>query len=352
MSEKLTPQQRANLFAMSTRQNLQMMAKQSTSTGSTTLQFTLPKARLLSNIFIRVKATVNVKHASKTSLENNYLTPYRILRRLSLDLNNGFAPYTISGEALLLLNMITPTAKMCLMESDYFKCPKTFTASAEGTDNEFYFTLQMPVTLNQRDPVGLILLQSEQTTTDLRLDIGNPVEMYPDSDISGYTIELKSLEAQPMLETFSIPANNSAYPDLSVLKLCQDRTDTITAAGQQIVKLSTGTIYRKLLLYIADDSGNPADEDFITSNIDLVFNQADTNYSVNPAMLRAKNCYDLGSDLPKGVYIFDFSNQGFPSYGGTRDYIDTERLTEFWIRFNTSGKGSIKIISECLARLV
>ena len=352
MSEKLTPQQRANLFAMSTRQNLQMMAKQSVSSGSTSMQFTLPKARLLSNIFVRVKAKINVKHATKTELTNGVLTPYRLIRRISLDLNNGFAPYTISGDALAMLNMVTPTARMCVNNSDYHGFPDKFKASAAGTDNDFYFTIQLPVTLNGRDPVGLILLQSEQTTTDLRIDVGNPSEMYPDTDISGFTFDLQEVEAQPMLETFSIPANNSAYPDLSVLKLCQDRTDTITAAGQQIVKLSTGTIYRKLLLYISDENGKPAKEDFVTSNIDLVFNQADTNYSVAPAMLRAKNAFDLGSQTPDGLFIFDFSNQGLPNFGGTRDYIDSERLTEFWVRFNTSGKGSIKIITECLARLV
>lgn len=351
MSEKLTAQQRANLFAMSTRQNLQMMAKQTVTTPSTSMQFTLPKARLLSNIFVRVKAKIKVAHASETRISNNELVPYRIVRRYSLDLNNGFSPYSISGDGMALLNMIQPNANMILDKSSYFDCPNSFVASPGGAENEFMFTVQLPVTLNPRDPVGLILLQSEQTVTDLRLDIGNPIEMYTDG-AEGFTIDLVSLEATPMLETFSIPANSQAFPDLSVLKLCQDRTDTLTSAGQQIVKLSTGTIYRKLILFITDEEGNPATADYVTSNLELVFNQADCNYSINPDMLRAKNAFDLGHDIPAGVFVFDFTNQGIPNFGGTRDYIDTEKLTEFWLRFNTSGKGKVKIISECLARLV
>ena len=350
MAEQLTAQQRANLFSMSTRQNLQMIAKQSTTTPNTSIQFTLPKARLLSNIFVRIKAKVKVTHASKTSIANDFLNPYRIIRRYSLDLNNGFAPYAISGDGLMLMNMIQPNANICMEESDYFKCANSFTASSTGADNDFYFTVQLPVTLNQRDPVGLILLQSDQTVVDLRLDVGTPAEMFT-GNTDGFTFELVSLEAMPMLETFSIPASASAYPDLSVLKLVQDRTDTITSAGQQIVKLSTGTIYRKLVLYITDENGDPADADFVTSNLELVFNQADTNYSVNAEMLRAKNAYDLGYKTPEGVFIFDFSNQGFPNFGGVRDYVDTERLTELWVRFNTSGKGKVKVISECIARL-
>ena len=352
MAEQLTAQQRANLFAMSTRQNLQMMAKQIVTAPSTSMQFTLPKARLLSNIFVQVKATVNVKHPSKVSITNDKIGIHNIVRRYSLDLNNGFSPFSISGSGLAMLNMIQPNAVIVTENSDYCSIPDKFTASAEGTDNEFMFTVQLPVTLNQRDPIGLVLLQSDQTVTDLRLDIGNPADMYPSGQVAGYTMELKKLEAIPMLETFSIPANANAFPDLSVLKLCQDRTDTLTSAGQQIVKLSTGTIYRKLILFITDENGEPATDDYVTSNIELVFNQADVNYSVNPAMLRAKNAYDLGCKLPDGVYIFDFTNQGFPNFGGTRDVIDTEKLTEFWVRFNTHAQGKVKIVSECLARLI
>ena len=87
-------------------------------------------------------------------------------------------------------------------------------------------------------------------------------------------------------------------------------------------------------------------------NIEIVFNQADVNYNISPDMLRAINTKDLGFELPKGVYIFDFSSGGnITNYGGTRDYIDTEKLTEFWIRTTTTATGSVKVVSECLARL-
>ena len=349
MAETLSAQQRANLFSMSTRQNLQMIAKKSVTTPNTSIEFTLPKARILSNIFVRVKAKVKVKHPSLTTLAVDALSPYRIIRRWSLDLNNGFMPWAISGEGAMLLNMLQPHANVYMENSAYFDCDKTFTASSTGASNEFYFTVQLPVALNQRDPVGLILLQADTMVADLRIDIANPSDMFPSA--SGYTFELENIEATPMLETFSVPANASAMPDLSVLKLCTDRVDTITGAGQQIVKLSTGTIYRKLLLYVTNENGEPVDDDFITSTIDLVFNEADCNYRISPDMLRAKNAFDLGHDLPKGFYIFDFTNQGFSNYGGVRDYIDSERLTEFWVRFNTSGKGKVKIINECLSRL-
>ena len=349
MAEQLSAQQRANLFSMSTRQNLQMIAKKSTQTPNTSVEFTLPKARLLSNIFLQVKAKVKVKHASLTSLAAEYLTPHRLIRRYSVDLNNGFQPWSISGEGAYLLSLIQPNANMCMEKSDYVTSPTSFTASASGTENEFFFTIQLPVTLNQRDPVGLILLQSDTTVVDLRVDVGNPADMFPNAD-SGFSFELENVEISPKLETFSIPQNASAMPDLSVLKLAQDRVDTITSAGQQEIKLSTGTIYRKLALYVTDANGVPSN-DMLTGNIDLLFNTADCNYSVDPAMLRAKNAFDLGHELPDGVYIFDFSNQGQPNFGGVRDYIDTAKLSYFTAKLSTTGAGKVKIITECLARL-
>jgi len=350
MAETLTAQQRANLFAMSTRQNLQMMAKQKVTDVNTSMTFTLPRARYLSNIFVKVAATINAKHATLTNLTVDKLSMYNLVRRWSLDLNNGFMPWAISGAGACALNMIQSNADMLFANSDYCNIPSTLTSSAAGTDNKVVFTVQLPVTLNQRDPVGLILLQTENMVADLRVDVGTLSDVFPDA--TGYTLTLKDVECVPMLETFSVPASDDAKPDLSVLKLCSDRVDTITGSGQQIIKLSTGTIYRKLLLYITDENGKPVSPDFVTSTIDLVFNEADCNYRVEPAMLRAKNAYDLGCDIPKGLFIFDLSNQGTPNLGGMRDYIDTEKLSEFWVRFNTNGKGKVRIISETLARLV
>lgn len=348
MAEQLTAQQRANLFSLSTRQNLQMLAKKITDTPNTSVEFTLPKARLLSNVFLRVKAKVKVKHATLTTLAVDSMCLHRLVRRYMLDLNIGFQPWSISGEGAYILSLIQPNANVCTGSGAYGKHESSFTASTTGASNTFDFTIQLPVVLNQRDPVGLILLQSETTVCDLRVDIGTPADMFPDA--TGFTFELESVEVTPMLETFSIPQNKSALPDLSVLKLAQDRVETVTSAGQQEIKFTTGAIYRKIALLLMDEDGKPSN-DLLTGNIDLVFNTADCNYSVTPEMLRAKNAYDMGVDMPDGVYIFDFSNQGLPNFGGVRDYIDTAKLSYFTAKLSTTGAGKIKIITECLSRL-
>lgn len=353
---KLTASQRASLFAQATRQNMQMLPTETVSSGATSSTFLLPKARLLSKILIDVCAKVTITHPSETTVpECDEFTPYGIIRRVSLDLNNGFSPYVIAGRQCAMINMINHGNADYLKdvnsksESNAFGYWKNKGASPTGKQNEIRFTLELPVTLNDRDPVGLILLQNEQTLVELKLDYANGAEIFADS--TGYTIEINEIKATPMLESFSIPANANAFPDLSVLKLVNSRNDSYVGAGQHIIKLATGTIYRRLIFRVLDEDGNPLSDEDILSNIDLVFNQADVNYSINPRLLRMLNTTQYGFTLPKGMYVFDFAYQGICNMSGSRDYIDTERLTEFWLRFNTGGSGRLEIVTECIARL-
>lgn len=351
-NEKLTAQQRAALFAQATRQNFQMLPAEKATGGSTTLSFQFPKSRLLSKVMLKCNALIKIKHASITNVPFDGFTPFKVLRKITMDLNNGFSPYVIGGKEAAMLNMIHIHPGVMTRNSNneqaYVYMPD-LKASTEGTTNVISFNLELPVALNDRDPVGLILLQNDQTNVTLMCDIAAGADILDYA--TGYTVEVEQVVIQPMLETFSIPAVADAYPDLSVLKLTNSRVDSYVGSGQNIIKLATGTIYRRLVFQILDDNGNPLNDSQITSDISLIFNQADANYNISPAALRALNTRMLGYELPKGMFVFDFANQGLTGLSGTRDYIDTNRLTEFWLRFSTVGKGKIIIISECLARL-
>lgn len=350
--QKLTTQQRMAMFAQATRQNIQMLPQQSTTLGASTVQFTLPKARLLSKIWIDFDIKVKIKHASGTAPTTDKFTPFKLIRRLSLDLNNGFSPYIIGGKELAIYNAIRQNPGVIFPqstdESGYNYMP-SLTASSAGTSNNLKFTVEMPVTLNDRDLIGLILLQSAETSVTLSVDLANGGDLLDNA--SGYTVDIESIKITPAVETFSIPAVAEAMPDLSVLKLVSSRQDAFPGSGQNIIKLATGTIYRKLAFYVTDETGVAfADSDF-SSNIELVFNQADVTYSVRAENLRHMNESHFGHALPKGVYVFDFSYNGISNYGGTRDLIDTALLSEFWVRFNSAKAGKISIINENIARL-
>ena len=69
-------------------------------------------------------------------------------------------------------------------------------------------------------------------------------------------------------------------------------------------------------------------------------------------MLRAVNKMQNGLEMPQGVYFWSFDWQGTIGYGGSRDYIDAERVSEFAVRFNSGKAGKLTVVSEKLSRLI
>lgn len=345
---KLDPAERGRLFAQTTRQNLQVVASKVGAENSV-VSFELPKVRLLAGLKVRVEATVNAIHASSTSYTAHEDSPWKFLKRAEVSLNNGFSPFSITGQGLYLYNVATKGDKNVLdaQTSGRGIVVQGLTASpTTGTDNVVRFTADLPISLNKRDPIGYILLQNDETLCTVNITLGALADLCPAA--SGYTFAISNIKVSLLAETFSIPALPEAFPDISVLKLVNEKTETLIA-GENIIKLPVGQTYRKIALIIYNSTVRVADST-ITSNFDLMINQADVPYRVNPVDLASINAEEFGEELPTGMYIFDFSDQGMPNYGGARDYIDTERVTEFWIKF-TSGAGTCKVIYETLSRL-
>lgn len=349
--QTLTPAQRAVLFAQATRQNYQAMPTQSVNAENTTIQFNLPKVRLLSRILLHVEATATLTSTAAT-IQTSAYSPYNILRRISLDLNNGFSPLVLGGADLSLYSRLRQNQNVFDISTN--GKANTYVeniAAAGGHDCAIRFTLPLETTLNQRDQTGYILLQNDESVVTLTIDVSTLSQAYVLNAGNGDTVTFKNMKITPTLETYSIPNVPQAFPDLSVLKLVSSKSDIFQGGSTSIIKLPVGTIYRKLILKFTDNNGVALTDQSFTGTIDFVFNQADTPYTFNPQTLSALNHMEYGEPLPSGVYTLDLSDQGIPNYGGSMNYIDTEKLTEFWIRFNANVAGTITVISENLARL-
>lgn len=349
-TKALTPQDRATLFTQSTRQNYQMLPRQKVTGEGQTVQFTLPKVRLLSSLLIEVEAVATLTSNNGTIAQHRF-APYNILRRISLDMNNGFSPVIASGTELYLADLVDEHGDMLTVNSN----PKANSymenvASVGGTDNKIKFTLPIQISLNPRDPVGLILLQNEETNVTLTIDVDNLSNAFNLNAGNGDTVTFKDMTISVMAETYSIPPIPQAFPDISILKLLSGRND-VFVNGTSTVKLPVGTIYRKLILSFEHDDGSPFVDDDFTGNIEIVLNQADIPYSIKPSILSSLNHNQLGRVLPDGVYVWDLSWNGIANLGSSKNYIDTERLTEFWVRFASATPGKVNIVSETLSRL-
>lgn len=346
--KQLTPQERAALFNQLTRRNFQSLGSK-TGTASGSVSFDLPKSRLLAGLKLMVEATLTATHASNTTYTAHEDSPHKFLSRVELSLNNGFNPFSISGQALHAYNeTIHGVVNTTPATSGRGNFVQGLTASSGGTANAVRMVFDLPTMVNPRDPIGLILLQNEETLATVNVTLGASTDLAPTA--SGYTFALSNISVTLLTDSFTIPAVPEAFPDLSVLKLVQERTETIIA-GENIIKLPVGQVYRKIgIIYYDATPSRQVDSD-ITSTIDLLFNQAESPYRIKPTELAALNAHQYGGALPSGIYVFDFSDNGIPNLGNARDYVDTERMTEFWLKFTAGAAGTAKIFYETLARL-
>jgi hypothetical protein len=349
---KLSPQARALNFMQATRKYHQILESRQFLEGQT-LSFQLPKTRLLSNIYLMVSGTFKTTHASKTTFQKGVFDKYNLIKQTRLSINNGFNPFSISGGMLNLYNKVNLFKNLNLAPDVYGNDTLENVVSSAGTTNKVKFALELNVALNERDTVGLQNLQSESTLVTLQVDCGYLKDMMKDTDINTSDCNIM---ITPVIETFSIPAHPDAQPDISIIKLVNEETRQVVSAGEMIINLQTSFTYRKLYVYVASDTAKtPMDKDLITG-FQLVFNQADTPINVPADFVTYENRKEYQGAVPQGCYVFDFSSQGIANLGGARDYIDTERLNEFWLKIKfgniTGNSNYVTVVSEKLARLV
>ena len=351
MAQNITAQQRAQLFAASTRQHFQMIGSKEISGGAQSVEFEVPKARILHNIKLLVEAEVKVKGSGTVDLPSK-VAPYDLFRMISVNFNNGFKPIQVSGSELALDNMLYTEAHMIYASEDgstLCMAPEKFTASSEGAVNKIKFLIDVPLALNYRDPTSMVMVQNAETSVVLALDIGYANAIIGNAD--GFTADFGSVKIQAMATTYSIPGDSRCWPDFSVLKILNSNNFAITQ-GQNTIKLPTGLIYRKMILRFEDENGNPMSLEDITSNIELILNTADTPYSISPAMLREIDKMQAGIEFPEGCFYFSWDYQGQNGYGGARDLMDLERATCFEVRFSSGKSGKLTVIGEKISRLI
>ena len=353
VQRNVSPAQRAEFFAQMTRQHLHPLA---TIPGavSSRVSFTLPKSRLLSKISLLIEATLNAQHATLTTYTPAPFAPYGFISQVRVETNTGFTPVRLSGRSLYFLHLMSqnaaPHVPVTVGTSRARAVQGLVSSPTAGTNNVVRFVIDLGVTLNDRDPTGLILLQNEETVVTVHIDFGSVADLAPAA--AGYTFTVSNILVSPLIETFSIPHIREAFPDLSILKLTQEQSEAIVGPSTVEVKLPTGTTYRKLAFFVTDAAGAGVADSGLTGDIELIFNQADTPYRVRPSHLAAINSRHYAQPLPAGLFAFDFSAQmGFANFSGARDYIDTERLTEFWLRINPSAAGRVTVIYELLSQL-
>lgn len=310
-------------FINATRQNLQSVSTMKYEKGLQ-VYHDISKVGLLAKVYLRFEGSVTAKHATKTTFTKAHGAPFNLADRVGFVLNNGTSLWNTSGwgcQLLSLTNKLNNCMNEPLAQGSVFKFGNK--CSAAGTKNDLEFTLVMNMAVNDRDLVGLLMLQSSQVVATVKVDNADPGVLTSDTDI---TMDVDGAW-HIMVEYFSIPQNPADYPALGVVHQVQEDFRPITAVGQNEFTLPQGNTYMKIINEVLlNGAPNSADIDRMT----LKYNRTQFPYDMTAKDMLAMQVERYGRALPEGVFVWDFFySNGLPNLGNQRDFVNTENISQF-----------------------
>jgi hypothetical protein len=312
-------------FETATRQNIRKVAQLGYQSGQRVSK-DLPRTGLLANLFIRVEGNLVVTGAP-TLNANQYGRPFGLIDRLSVKTNNSTSIVDVTGHGLALRNMID--------ENNYFdvlasSLPASDTsnpvyqfATAAGT-NPFAFTLKVPIANNDRDLIGLLLLQNGETLVTVNIDWANESNLFT---LNGGTVQVQNAYAHITMEYFDVPVKEADYPNLAIVHTLLEDATPVTGVGTTEYQVPRGNIYQRLFHRILLNNApvNATDID----RIRLKYNQSLNPYAIDAKDQLAMQRNRYKRDLLKGSYVWDFSFQGQAGFGSHRDLVNSGGITDF-----------------------
>lgn len=284
----------------------------------------IARVGFLATVKLIFNGKLTAKHASKTTFTKAPTAPYSIAERVKLMLNNGTALWDTSGWGAYLKNMIDKQE----YKMDYALeggSPAVFSfgnaVSATGAENDVNFSLNLPLSINDRDMIGLLLLQNDSTVLTLRIENADASALMTDTDIECELIG----SWEVVIEYFSVPASVEDYPNLTRLHQVLESQRAITNTGENKMSLQRGKTYMRIINSLALD-GKYVDE---VNRIRLTYNLNTTPYDMSGAAMKVLQRERYGRDLPVGTYVHDFFYQGIPNLGNHRDFVYSGNVAEF-----------------------
>lgn len=300
-----------------------------TQTKGTTnpLSWDIPKTGLLAGIFLNITGTV-----TGTLSAPNALGMASIVRRVRVITNGGIDLINISGAGYhyLLRDNI----------EDYKDPAPHATARNAVTATTFNLDMFLPIALNSRDPIGLFMLQNEQTLVQLQ------VEFEADTTVAtGATV---AATVAPVAEVFTVPVDNKDWPPLNVVQQILEDTRAIAATGDYDYSWPRGNTYVQVL-HGYGIGASPA-ENWTRSR--LMVNQSEILADYVPGTMNIEFTRTHGRARLVGTIENDFiGSSGLGTFGSSRDLLYSALVTELMTRLTASATGTLYTVRRQLVAL-
>ena len=317
-------------FGKNTRQNLRNMDALTYATAGRQTQ-AIPRTGYLARIHNHFSGTITVTLGGGSATLDT-LGPWNALNRVRLQANSGTDIFNTSGYGAYLSNVAFGPGKNNQpdgsgLQTDLSNAAQVYAAPNSTGAWEFGHTI--PVAVNDMSELGLIMLQNEVTSVTLALEYASAVYSTTGAQapllVTGAATATLTGTITPLLETFSVPVDPTARPDISWIHQILEVTQSIAAVGDFTVNLVRENMYLGLLCYmILNNARNGTDLD----RLRLVLNASDTPYDLYKKNALQLQRYRYGRDFPLGAYFLDMFYQGIPGLGDERDILNGKATSE------------------------
>jgi len=316
-------------FNGATRRKVNQLGNVVKVTGASNVSsFNIPKVGYVGRIWLAIRGTV-----AGTLTVPNALGFASIIRNINVQVNSGLQLYNSSGAGFHYL--LRP-----FLDFGQDPFPQSNARSAV-TAAAFNLDMMVPLMLNFRDPIGLILAQSEATLLTVNITW--------ESDSVVATGATVNCTVTPYVEFFTVPSSDAAQPPRNTVhQILEDQVAGVVA-GPYPYTLPRGGLYLMLLLgYGMGVAG--ADN---ASQVQLRAAQSDYLQSPDmPYLDMITAATGFQRQRLAGTYPLDFAGtSGLGTYDLMRDTIDTSRLTDMAAVIQATAGGTLFALRRQLLQI-
>jgi len=307
--------------------------------GGPSAPIVLPKVGLVSRIWLYIRgAFVGLAGTP------NVLGHAAVIRRVRLTLNSGIDVWNTSGPGYQYLyrnfhnNYLNPFPATTA---------QNVITGALAPGEACAIDMCVDVALNNRDPVGLINLQSEQVAAMLNIDW--EADAVVDANVAPTV--LTGFTCAPFVEFFTLPSDPANMPPLNLIHQTVETIEAVAGAGVYTYNWPRGNIYAACYHGMGFLAGVGAGADAVTL-AQIRSNQSNFPYTATIPMLDADYGATHGAARRLGTYPIDLlGTSGLGAYGLARDMIDSSTLTDLATLLTVTGAGNMTTITRQLVPL-
>jgi hypothetical protein len=316
-------------FLNATRRKLIRLGTQTQAAGNP-VSWDIPKTGILSRIFLDILVS-----PAGTLSAPNALGGQCLVNRVKLIANSGINVFDVSGSGYF-------SGLLTYMEQYITQNVQAGFSAAIATGVTHQLNMVIPVAMNSRDPIGLIMLQNEQTLLQLTVEF-----LAFGSVATGCTSLPFSIT--PTIEVFTVPTDPRDWPPFNVIHQVVEDVRAIASAGTIEYYWPRGNTYLQVIHGAGWSQANTAEN---WTRAQLRLNQSDYLMDFVPMSFDQEYASSHGYIRRWGTVAFDLmGSSGLGMFGSSRDMLYSAAVTDLASVIAIAAAGNLYTVRRQLISL-